>query len=220
MKIVSQRPQGAQVRGHEALTAIQSDAVKKAVADLETLFKTHGLQALQEETAAIHMQIDRVKADRAAIERRISVLQKNKQLYDILNQPFPRDEDKEAAAYDQLDSLTSYTEKLITMADSYRHTAAGFYSTHMANVKEAKQRSAKDTAESIKNRSNMPKDQDKKRETGLRYSTCEKPFGGQPSTSGRNVDNLHSAYAADAETIEHAARKQDSVKSDTEPNSN
>jgi hypothetical protein len=219
MKIVSQQPQRAQVRGHEALTAIQSDAVKKAVADLETLFKTHGLQALQEETAATHMRIDRVKVDRAEIERRISVLQKNEQLYDILNQPFPRDEDKEAAAYDQLDSLTSYTEKLITMADSYRHAAAGFHSAHMANVKETKQRSAKDTAESIKNRTDMPKDQDKKRETGLRHSTYEKPFGGQPSMSGRNVDDLLSAYTADAETIEHAARKQGSVKSDTEPNS-
>jgi hypothetical protein len=65
----------------------------------------------------------------------------------------------------------------------------------------------------------MPKDQDKKRETGLRHSTYDKSFGGQPSTSGRNVNDLHSAYTADAETIEHAARKQGSVKSDPEPNS-
>jgi hypothetical protein len=178
------------------------------------------LQALQEEAAAIQMRIDRAKADGAAIERRISVLQKNEQLYDILNQPFPRDEAKEAAAYDQLDSLTTYTEKLITMTDHYHHMAAGFHSVHMANVKEAKQRSTKNTAESINNRTDMPKGQDKKRETGLRHSTSDKPSGGQPSTPGRNVDDLHSAYTADAETIEHAARKQDSVKSDTEPNSN
>jgi hypothetical protein len=201
---------------------IQSDTVKKAVADLEILFKTRGLQELQEETAAIQMRLDRVKADRAAIERRISVLQKNEQLYDILSQPFPRDEAKEAAAYDQLDSLTDYIEKLVSMTDSFEHAAAGFHSVHMANVKEIKQRSGKDTTGSIKNSSGMPKGQDKKRETGLCHSTSDKLFGGQPSTYDRNVDDLHSAYIANADEIERCSGQDTagSVKGDTEPNSN
>jgi hypothetical protein len=180
------------------------------------------LQALQEEVAAIHMRLDRVKADRAAIERRISVLQKNEQLYDILNQPFPRDEAKEAAAYDQLDSLTDYIEKLVSMTDSYEHTAVGLHSAHMANVKESKQRYVKGIVGSIKNRTDMPKGQDKKRETGLRHSTSDKSFGDQPSTYNRNVDDLHSAYITNADEIERRSGQDtaESVKSDTESNSN
>jgi hypothetical protein len=83
------------------------------------------------------MRMDRVKADRSALELRVSTLEKNEQLYDILNRPIPRNKEKEAIAYGKLERLTEYTEELVSMATSYGQIAGDLHSAYIADVENA-----------------------------------------------------------------------------------
>jgi hypothetical protein len=82
------------------------------------------------------MRMDRVKADRSALELRVSTL-KNEQLYYILNRPIPRNKEKEAIAYGNLERLTEYTEELVSMATSYGQIAGDLHSAYIADVENA-----------------------------------------------------------------------------------
>jgi hypothetical protein len=80
--------------------------------------------------------MDRVKADRSALELRVSTL-KNEQLYYILNRPIPRNKEKEAIAYGKLERLTEYTEELVSMATSYGQIAGDLHSAYIADVENS-----------------------------------------------------------------------------------